>query len=291
MNFKKEAFETICEDGVKLKGTLLLPDYPKAVVQFNGGTATRKEFYLPFLSYLANHGYLCCLWSYRGTEPGDNLKDSAIRYADYGLKDMPAIKAYLENRFPDLQFLLVGHSAGGQQIGFMEDLSNVKGNINISVSAAYFRKMPLAYRLKAYFFFYLFAPISSLFNGYVRAKPYGFMENLPKPVVYEWRDWLEVEEYFFDKKFYEVTVPGGHFKNFKFPIQVYYSTDDSISNQANTEAFWRNVKSEKAIKIKELKPEEFGLKKIDHFGYFRKGMKDTLWKDIVKEMDGMIAKI
>lgn len=289
MNFKKENFETTCKDGVILKGTLLLPDQPKAVVQFNGGTATRKEFYLPFLSYLTDQGYICCLWGYRGTEFGDNLKGSTIRYADYGLKDMPTIKAYLESRFPDFPFLLVGHSAGGQQIGFMEDLSNVKGNVNIAVSAAYFRKMPLVYRLKAYFFFYLFSPISSLLNGFVRAKPYGFMENLPKPVVYEWRNWLEVEEYFFDKKFYGVTVPKGHFKNFNFPIQVYYSIDDSISNKENTAAFWRNVKSEKTINIKELKPEEFGLKKIDHFGYFRKSMKGTLWKDIVKKMDEMTA--
>lgn len=93
---RKENFETVCEDGVKLKGTLLIPENPKAVVQFNCGTATKKEFYLSFLTYLAENGYLCCLWNYRGSEKGDDLKNSSYTFSDYGTKDMPAIKKYLK---------------------------------------------------------------------------------------------------------------------------------------------------------------------------------------------------
>lgn len=286
---KKENFETTCEDGIKLNGVLLIPDNPKAVLQFNCGTATRKEFYYPFITFLAENNYLCCLWSYRGCDEKDRLKDLSYRFSDYGLKDMPAVKSYLEKRFPHLSFLIVGHSAGGQQIGFIKDLSNVKGNINIAVSSGYYPNMPLPYRLKAYFFFYIFSPVSILFNGFVKAKPYGLMENLPKKIVLEWRDWLEKEDYFFDKKFYGKSVPTGNFKNFKFPIHVIYSTDDTISNTKNTKAFWRNIQSEKGITFSELKPGQFGMKKIDHFGYFKKNMKDTLWIDILQQLDKFIC--
>lgn len=285
---RKENFEALCEDGIKLNGILLIPDRPKALIQFNCGTATKKEFYLPFLTYLADNDYLCCLWNYRGSE-NYNLKGCNFRFADYGTKDMPVIKSYLEKRFPELPFLFVGHSAGGQQIGFINDLGNVKGNINIAVSSGYYANMPLGYRIKAYFFFYIFSPISSFLNGYVKAKPYGLMENLPKKVVFEWRNWLEKEDYFFDQKFYGTTIPKGHFKNFKFPIHVYYSTDDTISNTKNIKAFWRNIKSEQGIKFTKLTPEEFGLKKIDHFGYFKKNMKDKLWTDILKQLDKLIT--
>ncbi|MEN2399381.1 alpha/beta hydrolase [Flavobacterium sp. MC2016-06] len=285
---KTEIFETICEDGTKLNGTLLLPDNPKAVVQFNCGTATSEKIYLPFLTYLAENGYLCCLWNYRGTKKTDHLKKSNIKFSDYGTKDMPAIKSYLKNRFPDLPFFFVAHSAGGQQIGFIDDLSNVAGNINIAVSSGYYPNMPFAYRMKAYFFFYIFSPISVFFNGFVKAKRYKLMENLPKNVVFEWRNWLEKEDYFFNKKFYGKTVPTGHFKNFEFPIHVYYSTDDTISNAKNTKAFWSNVHSEKAISFTELIPSKFGLKKIDHFGYFRRNMKDILWKDVLKRLDNLL---
>lgn len=286
----KEDFTAVGEDGITLKGVLLIPEQAKAVIQFNCGTGTKKEFYLPFLNYLCEHGYICCLWDYRGSGQSAPLemKNCDYRYADYGVKDMPVIKSFLEKKYPELPFLLVGHSTGGQQIGLMSDLDNVKGNINFAVSAGYYPKMPFAYRMKAYFYFYLFSPVSVALNGYVKAKDLGLMENLPQNVVYEWRDWLEKEDYFFDEKFYGKTVPVGHYKNFRFPIHTYWTTDDTISNEKNTEAFWRNVKGEKEITFTKLTPQEYGLSKIDHFGFFKKGMKDKLWLDVVKRLDGFL---
>ncbi len=285
-----EPFETKCDDGVKLPGVLLIPEQPKAVIQFNCGTATKKEFYLPFLTHLAEYGYLCCLWNYRGSDEWDSLKNSSYTFTDYGAKDMPAIKSYLQQRFPHLPFIILGHSAGGQQVGFMNNLDGVTSAIYLAVSSGYYPNMPLSYRLKAYFFFYLFSPFSVWRNGYVKAKPFGFMENLPKKVVFQWRDWLEKENYFFDEKFYGITTPIGHYKNFQFPIHVYYSTDDTISNAKNTAAFWRNVKSEQPITFTELSPKQFGLKKIDHFGYFKKSMKDSLWADVVKRLNNIVQQ-
>ncbi len=286
---KQEKFETYCADGVKLSGLLLIPEKPKAVIQFNCGTATKKAFYLKFLTYLTENGYLCCLWNYRWTNESDNLKNRDLSYIDYGIKDMPGIKSYLDKRFPHLPFMLIGHSVGGQQIGFMNNLDNVVGNINIAVSSGYWLYMPFKYRMRAYFFFYVFSPLSALVYGYIKAKPYGFMENLPTKFVLEWRKWLGQKDLFLSEKYYGNSIPKGHFKNFKFPIHVYYSTDDAISSAKNTKAFWRNVKSEKGITFTELTPTEFGLNKIDHFGYFKKNMKDTLWADIVNKLNNFLV--
>lgn len=284
-----ENIEVMCEDGVKLKGILLIPENPKAVIQFNCGTATPMKFYLPFVTYLAENGFLCCLWNYRGSNQSDELIGSEFRYADYGLKDMPAMKSYLEKRFPHLPFLFVGHSTGGQQIGFIENLSNVKGQLNFAVGSGHFPYLePLGYRINGYFFFYVFAPISALLNGYVKAKPFGFMENMPKNVAFEWRDWLEKPDYFFNEKFYGKTLPAGHFQNFQFPIHNYYATDDSITTERNYQAFWNNIKSEKGITFSKLSPSEHGVKQIDHFGYFKKTMKETLWKDVIKRLNNWL---
>ncbi|MDX2048827.1 MAG: alpha/beta hydrolase [Chitinophagaceae bacterium] len=282
-----ETFEVTCIDNIVLKGQLLIPDNPKAVVQFNCGTGTNKELYKSFLTFLTNNGYICCLWDYRGG--GDSatkgLANCNFTFSDYGIKDMTAIKNYLHNRFINLPFLMAAHSAGGQQIGFMEDLEGVKGVINFAVSSGYYRNMLFAYRMKAYFFFYFFSPISVLFSGFVKAKPFALMENLPKNVVYEWRDWLEKENYFFDEKYYGNTVPRGQFKNFKFPIHTYFSVDDPISNEANTKAFWKNIEGEKEITFTKLIPEKLGLKRIGHFGFFKRIMEDKLWNDVLKKMD------
>ncbi|UII35110.1 alpha/beta fold hydrolase [Fulvivirga ulvae] len=286
----EEEFEVVCSDSVKLRGVLLIPEFPKAVVQFNCGTGTKKEVYLSFLNYLAANGYVCCLWDYRGSgnSSAENLGKCDFTFSDYGTKDMPAIKTFLSRRFSGLPLFIVAHSAGGQQIGFMEDLDHVKGIVNFAVSSGYYPNMPLAYRMKAYLYFYVFAPVSVLFTGYVKAKPFGLMENLPKNVVYEWRDWLEKEDYFFDKKFFGKTVPGGHFKNYNLPIHTYWTTDDTISNEKNINAFWKHVESDQEIGFTKLEPSDFGLKNIGHFGFFRRNMKDALWRNVVNKLDNLL---
>lgn len=287
---RTENFETVCEDGVILRGVLLIPENPKGVIQFNCGTGTKKGVYKAMLTYLAENGYVCCLWDYRGggNSTAENLGESHFTFSDYGKKDIPAVKKFLTTKYPNLPFIFMGHSAGGQQIGFAEELDDVRGIINFAVSSGYYPNMPFGYRMQAYFFFYIFSPISVMLTGYVKAKPFGFMENLPKKVAYEWRNWLEKEDYFFDEKFYGKSVPVGQFKNYKFPIHTYWTVDDTISNEKNTKAYWRNVSSEKEISFTKLIPQEMGLKKIDHFGFFKRVMKDKLWDDVVARLNRMV---
>lgn len=286
-----EKFSATCADGVVLQGILLIPDSPKAVVQFNCGTATKKEFYLPFLTYLAEHGFICCLWDYRGSgdsAPAD-MKNCLFTFRDYGIQDMPAIKRFLEAKFPSLPFLLVGHSAGGQQTGFMDQLESVKGMVNFAVSTGYLPYMPLTYRLKSNYFFYVFTPLSILFTGYLKAKNFRIMEDLPRNVVREWRDWCEKETYLFDPKFYGKTVPKGHFQEYTFPIHTFWTADDTISNERNTQNYWKNVKGTKPITFEQLRPADFGLKAIGHFGFFKKSMQETLWPLVLDRLEGFLS--
>jgi predicted alpha/beta hydrolase len=285
-----EEITVTCADGVKLHALLLIPEKPKAVVQFNGGTGAKKEFYQPFIEHLAQQGYLCCLWDYRGSglSAPPSLKGCNYTFSDYGLKDMPAVKSYLRGRYPQLPFLVVGHSAGGQQWGFMQDHSDVKGLLGFGVSVGYAPYMPFAYRMQSHFFFYMFTPLSVLFTGYVAAKRFGIMEDLPKNVVREWRDWCAKPDYFFNPKFYGKTVPVGEFKNYPFPVHVVTAIDDTISNQRSVPAFWKHVESSKGITHQLITPQQYGVKAIDHFGFFKKNMKDTLWGEAVQVLDGFL---
>jgi predicted alpha/beta hydrolase len=291
MEMQKETIEVQCADGVKLKGILLIPAQPKAVVQFNCGTATKKEFYLAFLSYLAENGYVCCLWDYRGS--GDSrpatLKGCEFAYRDYGLQDMPAVKTYLQARFPELPFLLFGHSAGGQQVGLMPDLKGIKGMVNFAVSTGYAPNMPTGYRLRSFYFFRIFTPLSILFTGYLKAKKFGYMEDLPKNVVREWRDWCAKKDYLFDSKFLGKTIPTGVYHDLPFPIHTFWTVDDEISNEKNTQNFWRNMRGRHPITFTRLEPAALGLKGIGHFGFFRKEMKDLLWVKALEQLDGYLG--
>ena len=292
MAIQQEAFSVQCEDGVILKGKLLCPAEPKAVVQFNAGTAAKKEFYQAFLEYLVEHDYLCCLWDYRGNGESApaSLADCTYTCHEYGMQDIAAVKSFLKNRFPTLPFFIVGHSAGGQQIGLLPDISGIDGMIAFAVSSGYLGNMPLGYRLQAAYFFYLFSPISIALTGYVAAKRFGIMEDLPRNVLREWRAWCTKPSYFFHPKFRGNTIPHGHFDDYNFPVHVYSTLDDTISSPKNVEAFWSNVHSHKGIEFTQLSPKTMQEKKIDHFGFFKKRMKNKLWPTVVEKLDSFLIQ-
>jgi len=284
-----EAFVVTCNDGVTLHGELYIPDQPIGVVQFNNGTATNKKVYRNFLQFLANAGYVCALWDYRdtGASAPVNLRNCDYQYSDYGMQDLPAIKTYLQNRFSGLPFYLIGHSTGGQQVGLMPDLTDINGAINIGVSSGYLGHMPWHYRWQAYAFFYAFVPGSIAINGYVAVKPVGFMENLPSAVALQWRDWCSKKDYFFDNAFRGNSLPSNVYQNIHFPIKVYHANDETISTADNVASFWRHVKSNASLEIKQLSTHECGVKAIGHFGYFSRALKETFWQRVLADLKQM----
>lgn len=114
------------------------------------------------------------------------------------------------------------------------------------------------------------------------------MEDLPKNVVNEWKDWCMKKYYFFDEKFYGKTIPKGNFKNFTFPIHTIYSIDDPISNERNTSNFWKHIESSKPISFTRIIPSELNVKSVGHFGLFKREMKDKLWLLALKKIEEFI---
>jgi predicted alpha/beta hydrolase len=289
---KQSKIKIVCSDGVALSAILLVPEnQAKAVVQLNSATATPKEYYLAFAQYLAENGFVVCVFDYRGvceSTPAGGLRGCTYDYLMWGQLDMPAVLDYLDALFPDLPKLIMGHSVGGQEVGLMPNHHKIKGMVTYATSVGYWNFMPLGYRLQTHFFFQIFTPISNLLFGYVAAKRLGLMEDLPKQIVLDWRNWCSVPEYFFNEKYYAESAQKGFYKELAFPIKVYWTTDDPISNARSVPMFWKHVNSTGGIHIESITPQEIGEKEIGHFGFFRKKFKQTLWTKALKDLKNFI---
>ena len=288
----KQKIKIKCEDGVELSAILLLPEIqPKAVVQINSATATPKEYYLPFANYLTENGFVTCVFDYRGvceSTPVGGLRGCEYDYVMFGQRDMPAVLDFLDAKFLSLPKLIMGHSVGGQKVGMMPNHRKIKGMVTYATSVGYWGFMPLGYKLQTLFFFHIFTPISNLLYGYVAAKKLGLMEDLPKQVVLDWRHWCSVPDYFFNKKYAPASADKGFFQELTFPIQVYWATDDPISNARSVSMFWKYVKSSGGIKIDSISPQAIGVKALGHFGFFRKKFKEILWGKILNDLESFI---
>ena len=69
-------------DRLPLKGLLVCPETtPRAIVQVSHGMCEHKERYLPFLQFLAEHGFVCVIHDHRGHGASRRIWDTSIRTA------------------------------------------------------------------------------------------------------------------------------------------------------------------------------------------------------------------
>jgi len=284
--------QIISKDGVKLAGILLKPVHPKAVIQINSATAVLKEFYSSFALYLMENHFAVLYYDYYGigeSKPESGLKDVNFKYTDWAKKDMASGIDFCKKEFPNFPLLILGHSVGGQMIGLVPNTNgNVKGMVTVNTSSGYGGNMKLKNRLRNFYFFEIIRPISLALFGYGKLKKLGIMEDIPKNIYNDWREWCSVSDYFFDKK-YSSSIEGIEgFQNINFPVEVFTATDDDIATEKNLRAFWKHVKSTAGINFHWLNPKDFGLKEIGHFSLFRKKHKETLWPVILNKLEQFI---
>ncbi len=288
----EQAVQFTTEDNISLSGTLLLANKPKAIVQLNSATAVLKEFYLNYARYLQSQDFHVLIYDYRGiggSKPVTGLKGCTYNYTDWAQYDMAAAISYLKGMFADLPLLIMSHSVGGQMLGLIPNANqHVKGVLTVNTSAGYGGNMLFKYKLRNFYFFEILRPILLCIFGYGKLKALGMMEDLPKNIYNQFRDWCSVPDYFFDPKFAPSIRGIEGFKNMAYPIHVFTTTDDDIGTPKNLHNLWKHIHSHAFIKHHSLDPKDFGLKTIGHFNVFRKSNKEFIWPLLCKTLNSLI---
>ena len=105
-------------DGLPLSACLVTPEgaAPKALVQFAHGMAEHKERYIPFMQFLADHGYACLINDHRGHGASVKSPDDLGYFYAGGAKalveDVRQVARFFRGEYPGLKLFLFGHSMG-----------------------------------------------------------------------------------------------------------------------------------------------------------------------------------
>lgn len=272
-------------DGLLLDSILLeAPASIRGVVQVAGGTGIKKEFYLNFARYLQDQGYHVLLFDYRGiggSKP-QSLRGFEAKNHEWGQKDMAAVLDWLDDRYPSMPKFLVGHSAGGQQLGMMDNHHKFSKALLISSSTGYWKWIASPYKYFTLFVWQGLTPFLLSTVGYLPASWFGLGEDLPKGVAAEWRSWCMNPSYF--GKYFGSFIPKQFYSKVKIPLHFLYPEDDPIATDKTVISlcgFYANA----TITTEKIFLRDNNLQKVGHLGFFSRKAKERLWRKAIASLE------
>lgn len=278
-------------DGTTLAGTLFEPPGPaRGGLLVNAGTGIPRRFYGRFAAAAAARGLRTLTFDYRGIggSAPPSLRGSTVRYRDWGQLDIPAAIDWLAERCDDLPLFALGHSTGGQQIGFAPNVDKVRAALFVTVSTGYWRGMPAPYRYMVLALIMGYIPLATRLLGYAPARKIRWGEDLPAMVAREWCAWCREPDYmaaYFDGTGRKRSLDGRdfgptYFDRAAFPIRSYYFDDDPISTRPNAPPVL-DLYTAADIETRWVAPATLGAKGIGHLGFFRSGTGEPLWAEAI----------
>lgn len=262
-------------DGVALAAHLFRPEgAPRGAVLVVPAMGVPQHYYGAFAEWLARQGFLVATFDYRGMGESRRGPLRALR-ADiltWARQDCAAMVDALGALAPGVPLYWIGHSLGGQILPFVPNRNRVAKMVTVGTGSGYWRENAPPLKRRAWLLWYVLAPLLVRLFGYFPGRRLRMVGDLPRGVIEQWRRWCLHPEY-------AVGVEPGAREQFaavRTPIAALSFVDDEFMSARNTESihgFYANAPR----RMKRLAPREVGMRRIGHFGFFRKDNALRLW--------------
>lgn len=265
-------------DGVSLTGDLVLPPGPPcAAVVIAPAMGVRRRYYAAFARFLARRHQLASLTiDYRGIgdSRGAALRRTRASLTDWGELDLAAATDELARRFGGLPLRFVGHSVGGQLMGFVPDAPFERA-LFVGSQSGHWRHWDGARRAGMALLWHAVIPASTFALGYLPGRALGGGEDVPGGVARQWARWGRHPDYL------GVSArerEGAWFGAWRGTLRTYAIADDAYAPERAVRAL-AEMYSGAAREVRVIAPRDIGARAIGHFGFFRERFEPTLWED------------
>jgi predicted alpha/beta hydrolase len=181
------------------------------------------------------------------------------------------------------QIHLIGHSAGGNLIGLMPNLSVVDAVVLVGAQLGYWRLWPKSIRHLMAATWYLAVPALSHALGHVPGW-LGAGENWPRGIAVELARWCRHPEYLFG----DPSLDTSGYSRFDRRMLAMTFTDDPHATPEASEALLARFPAAQ-ITRRHVAPSEIGVHKIGHFGFFRPYC-EPLWLETARWLSAASAQ-
>lgn len=264
-----------CEDGFELSGTVFNPTEVKAAILIAPATGLKQQFYNSFATYLSENGFGVLTFDNRGIgkSKGKSINGVNASLINWGKLDMTAALESLKLTFPNVDYHLIGHSAGGQLVGLMKNSKELKSMFNYGSSSGSLKLSKYPFKLKSLFWFKIYIPISNLFFGHTKSQWVGMGEPLPKLVATDWKRWCAGTGYV--KVDLDTSIKDHLYDELSMNSMWLHAKDDDIATVETVNDMIR-VFSKVNSQLLTLDPDNYGFKDLGHMKFFS-SKKRELW--------------
>jgi len=277
----RASIDITCDDGRRLKGVFVEARVPVGAALIAPATGVPAGFYYPFQRALGREGFSSLVFDYRGVGGGiETLRKDPTRKQDWGERDMPAALEALRERCPDLPMTLVGHSAGGQLVGLMPNVSRFERIIQVSASSGSIWGMRLGYAIYCALLLACYIPVCCALLGYAATKKIGWGVDLPSGVARQWARWCLGRGYL--ERDFGRTIERHWFASIRCPVLNITMGDDPLATADNVRDLLR-LFTKADVEVRRLDPAAFGLARVGHAGFFRRANR-ILWPQVFESM-------
>ncbi len=276
-------------DGARLMVRIYEPDSPsRGSVVIGGAMGVRQDYYAAFAQWLAGQGWRVSTFDYRGS--GDSVPDTPhgrLRGFKADLydwtRDYETVIDHAHAAQPEQPLYLLGHSLGAQLPGLLNNQHKVSGLLSVAAGSGYWREnAPQLKRIVPYFWFFL-VPLATRLCGYFPGRRLKKVGDLPAGVMLQWRKWCLHPRYSVGA---EGEAARQGYASVTFPVLALSIADDELMTLRGTRSligFYENAPRE----IQRIAPADLAVRRIGHFGPFRREHEALLWPKMGQWLSGL----
>lgn len=272
------------------------PQAAHAVAVIGPAGGVPQGYYRAFAQWLAARGYAVLTLDYRGYGASCQgpLRQDPARMFDWAVHDMGAALAAAASRARQAQplplpLLLVGHSFGGNCAAFAPGVRAVDAILMVAAGTGEPRLLPWPQRALVALFFRVVLPVLLPLFGHLPGWVLGpGAQPLPAGVARQWLHWgLRRGWAFADPEM----QPHNAAAAITAPLHVWSFDDDRLhAPQRAVDALAAHY-THAAVQRHHLRPADVGLRRLGHFGAFRRSAGPPLWLRLLQPLEAALPAL
>ena len=241
-----------------------------------------QQYYKHIANYLAEQGISCLTFDYRGIGESKtgNMPAGNMLMQHWGELDLEGVIRYAKQNYKPDKLYYLGHSAGGQILGLAPSSDKFNKVILAATGVGAWRAWLGTQKYLLAAMWYGLMPLMMMFQrgNFFHSKMLGPIP-VPKHAVKQWVEWAKSEDYLFTPK-HGLDLSG--YEKITADILALTISDDWYAPQSSRDALLAHYSSSHRV-TKYVLPQDIGLKRIGHFGLFRKKQEIVkgIWQPII----------